>query len=86
MCNYLQPQFSVIDNNSGDKECSRDTIVGEINHNITTIESDTSMSHRRLYRGKPTVFNLPQNPLGIKSFKYTFIKSRVEKSRADILN
>lgn len=32
---------------------------------------------------KPSVFNLPQNPLSIKSFKYNFIKTRVEKSRAE---
>lgn len=29
-----------------------------------------------------TVFNLPQNPLALKSFKYTYIKTRVEKTRA----
>lgn len=31
---------------------------------------------------KPTVFNLPQNPLSIKSFKYNYIKNKIEHARS----
>jgi hypothetical protein len=33
-----------------------------------------------------TVFNLPHNPITLTSFKYRFIKSRVEKSRAQTVD
>jgi len=36
-------------------------------------------------QARPSVYNLPQNPMNHKSFKCNYIKARVEKDRMDWL-
>ena len=36
-------------------------------------------------QGRPSVYNLPHNPINQKSFKCNYIKSRVEATRMDFI-
>jgi len=37
-------------------------------------------------QGRPSVYNLPHNPINAKSFKCNYIKSRVEATRMDFIH
>ena len=42
---------------------------------------DVIMKH-----GRPSVYNLPHNPINNKGFKYSYMQSRMEAKRRDIVS